>query len=265
MTVDGFEGAAEERAGGAVSALARLRTWLAGAPAYAPDAADLRAVEVAGLRLPVRAAVAVLLVAFLLLLDYHQRIDDLVRAITGWAATTPADAKRIQGVGRLLLLGGVPLLVVLVGFRDRVGRYGVRIGDWRAGAVLALGGCLAMTPVVLAIARMPVFNAYYAPQAAAPADVFISSALDVIPAEFFYRGFLMFALLRVIGPMAVVVATLPFAFAHLGKPEIETLSTLGGGLVYGWLDWRTGSVLWSALAHTWILGLVVIAAGAAPG
>jgi membrane protease YdiL (CAAX protease family) len=60
----------------------------------------------------------------------------------------------------------------------------------------------------------------------------------------------------------VVVATLPFAFAHLGKPEVETLSTLFGGLLYGWLDWRTGSVLWSGLAHTWILSLAVIGAGA---
>jgi membrane protease YdiL (CAAX protease family) len=62
-----------------------------------------------------------------------------------------------------------------------------------------------------------------------------------------------------------VIATLPFAFAHLGKPEIETLSTLAGGIAYGWLDWRSGSVLWSGLAHTWILSLAVIAAGITTG
>ncbi len=61
---------------------------------------------------------------------------------------------------------------------------------------------------------------------------------------------------------------MPFAFIHLGKPEYETLSTLGGGLLYGWLDWRTGSVLWSGLAHTWILATAVLAAamfGTPPG
>jgi membrane protease YdiL (CAAX protease family) len=108
----------------------------------------------------------------------------------------------------------------------------------------------------------PEATARYAPQAAAPLDVVLTTALEVIPAEFFYGGFLLFALLRVAGPIAVVVATLPFAFAHLGKPEVETLSTLFGGLLYGWLDWRTGSVLWSGLAHTWILSLAVIGAGA---
>jgi membrane protease YdiL (CAAX protease family) len=128
------------------------------------------------------------------------------------------------------------------------------------GLVLAVGGCIVMTPIVLALATQPAFAGYYAPQATTTADVVLTTALEVIPAEFFFRGFLLFALLRVVGPIAVVIATLPFAFAHLGKPEIETLSTLAGGLLYGWLDWRTGSVLWSGLAHTWILALVVVAA-----
>jgi membrane protease YdiL (CAAX protease family) len=61
------------------------------------------------------------------------------------------------------------------------------------------------------------------------------------------------------------VATLPFAFIHLGKPEVETLSTLLGGAAYGWLDWRTGSVLYSGLAHTWILSGIVLASAAAAG
>jgi len=159
----------------------------------------------------------------------------------------------------------VPLLVVVLLMRDRPSRYGVTLGDWRAGAAIAIAGCVLMTPIVLAVARVPAFNTYYAPQATSPLGVGLTTALEVIPAEFFYRGFLMFALLRVVGPMAVLIATLPFAFAHLGKPEVETLSTVAGGLAYGWLDWRTGSVLWSGLAHTWVLSLVVVAAGAAAG
>jgi membrane protease YdiL (CAAX protease family) len=120
-----------------------------------------------------------------------------------------------------------------------------------------------MVPVVMALARVPDFAAYYAPQSTSAPGVVLTTALEVIPAEFFFRGFLLFALLRVVGPIAVVIATLPFAFAHLGKPELETLSTLVGGLLYGWLDWRTGSVLWSGLAHTLILSIAILAAGAA--
>jgi membrane protease YdiL (CAAX protease family) len=248
-------------AGRAIAGVARLRTWLAAAPAYPASAGDLRSVDVLGLRLPVRATIAIVTVTLILLLDYHGRIDTLATALLG-APATAAELKRVQSVGRLLMLGVVPLLVVLLMLRDRPSRYGVRLGDWRAGAAIALAGCALMTPIVLSIARVPAFSAYYAPQATSPLGVTLTTALEVIPAEFFFRGFLMFALLRIVGPIAVPIAALPFAFAHLGKPEIETLSTLAGGLAYGWLDWRTGSVLWSGLAHTWILTLVVLAAGA---
>jgi len=252
-------GAAADPAG---SAAARLRTWLAAAPAYPADAGDLRTVDVLGLRLPRRATAAVILVALLLLLDYHGQVTGLLAALTGWSTAADADFKRLQGLGRLLLLAGVPLAVILLGFRDRPSRYGLQLGDWRTGVAIALGGALVMTPVAIAFAHLPSFTAYYAPQATSPVDVFLSTALDVIPAEFFFRGFLLFALLRTVGPIAVVLATLPFAFSHLGKPEIETLSTLVGGFLYGWLDWRTGSVVWSGLAHTWILSVLVLAAGA---
>ncbi len=195
-----------------------------------------------------------------MLLDYYGRINPLVDAVLGHGSGNAADMRRLGAIGRLVLLGAVPLLIVIGAFRDGPSRYGIRLGDWRAGVVIAIGGCLAMTPIVLSIAHDAAFAAYYAPIASTPFDTFLSAGLEVIPAEFFFRGFLLYTLLRVVGPVAVVVATLPFAFAHLGKPEIETLSTLGGGFLFGWLDWRTGSVLWSGLAHTWILGLVVVAA-----
>ena len=242
---------------------ARLAHWLADGPSYPANAGDLRTVSILGLALPVRATVAVLTVSLLLLLDYHGRINGLVDAVVGPFGAGVAESKRLQSLGRLVIEGAIPLLVVLLVLRDRPSRYGLRLGDWRAGATIAIAGCVVMTPVVLALARIEAFAAYYAPQGAAPLDVVVTTALEVIPAEFFFRGFLLFALLRVIGPIAVVIATLPFAFVHLGKPEVETLSTLGGGLLYGWLDWRTGSVVWSGLAHTWILAGIVIASAAA--
>ncbi len=73
----------------------------------------------------------------------------------------------------------------------------------------------------------------------------------------------MLTLVRVIGPLGVLVATMPFVFSHLGKPELELFSTLAGGLVYGWLAWRTGSIAWGAIGHVYILTLVMVLA--APG
>lgn len=245
---------------GTRTAVARAWGWVIAAPEYRAEPGDQRTVSVLGLALPVRATVATVTVALLLLLDYHGRVNGLVDAVLGPFGSTPADQKRLGALSRLVLEGLVPLLVVVLIMRDRPGRYGLRLGDVAAGLTFALGGIVVMIPVVLVLATQPDFVAYYAPQVTSAPGVVLSSALEVIPAEFFFRGFLLFALLRVTGPIAVVIATLPFAFIHLGKPELETLSTLGGGVLYGWLDWRTGSVLWSGLAHTGILSLMVLAA-----
>jgi membrane protease YdiL (CAAX protease family) len=173
--------------------------------------------------------------------------------------------QRLQAIDRLVLYGLAPLLVVVFGFRDRPARYGLRLGDWRWGIALSLAGCAVMTPVVLWFATQPDARFFYAPSWSSLPDVLVTNAMDLAPAEFLFRGFLMFALVRTIGPVGVLVATLPFVFSHLTKPELELISTLAGGMAYGWLAWRTGSIVWGAIAHTYILTLVMAAAAAAPG
>jgi membrane protease YdiL (CAAX protease family) len=114
---------------------------------------------------------------------------------------------------------------------------------------------------VLWAAAQPAFREYYAVSSTGVADLLVTHVLDLVPSEFLYRGFLMFTLLRAFGPVGVLIATMPFVFAHLGKPEFELFSTLVGGLAYGWLNWRTGSIWWSAAAHVYILTLILWAAG----
>lgn len=235
----------------------RLWTGLAAAPPYAPSAADLRTVTIAGLELPVRASLAIAVVFFAVMLDYH---GTFLPAESLGAARDPV-TMRVVALARVVLYGAVPLLVVVLLFRDRPGRYGLAIGEWRWGIPLALAGCAAMTPITLAVATLPEFRAFYGPSATAVPDVVVTNALDLASAEFAFRGFLMFALVRAIGPLGVVLAVLPFGFSHLGKPEIETISTLGGGLLYGWLAWRTQSIVYGIAAHVYILSLVTLAAG----
>ena len=114
--------------------------------------------------------------------------------------------------------------------------------------------------MIVLVARIPEIRDWYAPSMSTPGDVALSNVLDLVPAEFLIRGFLLFALLRVVGPLGVVIAIVPFAFTHIGKPDPEILSTLGGGLVFGWLNWRTGSILYSGIYHVLIQTTVIIAA-----
>ena len=117
-----------------------------------------------------------------------------------------------------------------------------------------------MTPVILWFATQPDVRAFYAPSSAPLGELLLTNGLDLVAVEFAFRGFLMLTLVRVIGPFGVLVATMPFVFGHLGKPELELFSTLGGGLVYGWLAWRTRSIVWGTIGHVYIMTLLTLAA-----
>jgi len=233
--------------------------WLSDAPAYPATAADRRAIDVLGLRLPWRATVAITVVTLVLLVDFSRTllpdtVDNLGRSPLGM---------RFVAIERSLLFGLLPLAVVVIAFRDRPSRYGITIGDWRTGVALMLVGCAVMTPLVLWFATLPDVVAYYAPSAEPLPGLLLTNGLDLAAGEFLFRGFLTFTLLRAIGPVGVLVATMPFVYVHLGKPELELYSTLAGGLIYGWLAWRTRSILWGTIGHVYILSLVVVAAAAA--
>ncbi|HEU4571268.1 MAG TPA: type II CAAX endopeptidase family protein [Candidatus Limnocylindrales bacterium] len=242
-----------------VSALRRFFEAMFAMPAYPPDERDLRTFRLAGLELPVRATVAVVAVILLVIFDFQRTLipDELLRY-----DRNPGE-QRLTAVARFLLFGIVPFAIVVLGFRDRPSRYGLRLGDWRWGLGLAVAGCIVMTPLVLALATLPDYRAYYAPSFEPLPGLLVTNTLDLATTEFFFRGFLMLTLARVIGPIALIVALFPFTLTHLTKPESELLSTFAGGAIYGWVTWRTGSIVWGALAHVYIVTLVITATGLA--
>jgi hypothetical protein len=213
-------------------------------------------VDVAGLRVPLRASVAVGLTTVVLLVDGSRVLGPEILA----AGRSP-DALRAIAIERAVLFGLMPLAVVLFAFRDAPSRYGLTLGDWRAGSALLLVGLALMTPIVVWAASLDEVRTYYAPGAEPLPELVLTNTLDLAAAEFLFRGFLMMTLLRVVGPIALLLAIMPFAFAHIGKPALELLSTPLGGFVYGWLAWRTGSIVWGTVGHVAVLCLVTMAAG----
>ena len=201
--------------------------------------------NLAGLRLPLRETVVVLVTTFVLLIDYYHPL----------ALAIGPDLS--QGLMRVALFLVVPLItLVLLG--ERPSAYGLRIGEWRAGLLVAAGIALFATPIIVVVAGLPDFAVYYGRPAADLPVAVLGNGIDVAAAEFLFRGFLLWTLVRLAGPMGVVLATFPFVFTHLGKPELETLSTFFGGLGFGWLAWRTRSVLYGALLHAYLISLIVI-------
>jgi membrane protease YdiL (CAAX protease family) len=166
---------------------------------------------------------------------------------------------RNQAIERFVVFGLLPLVLLLLLHEDPR-RYGLRIGDWRRG--LVIGGALALVsvPAIVVIALVPDIQAWYAPSMTTLPGVTLTMVLDLFPAEFLMRGFVLFILVRAVGPLGVIVAIVPFTFTHIGKPDIEAFSTLVGGLVFGWLVWRTGSIVYSAAYHVVIQTTVIVAA-----
>ncbi len=238
--------------------LADLIAAATAGPTYPAEAGDRREIRVAGLDLPVRATTALFLVTLIVLLDYTRT---LIPADIQQLGRSP-EAVRYTALLRLVVFGLVPTAVIVVGFRDRLTRYGLTLGAWRWGVGLLLAGLAIMTPIILGLATRPDFRGYYGVSAGDLGNVLLTNVLDLGAAEFLLRGFLLFTLLRRIGPLALIVVQVPFIFSHIGKPELELYSTFIGGTVFAWLDWRTGSIVWSALGHVYILTLMLVAVGA---
>ena len=224
-------------------------------PEYPPEGADLADVRLFGLAVPIRASVAVLVATALIVADQLR-----VLVPPGAGAVSGLDPVKLE---RLVLYLVVPLGVVVLGFRDRPARYAFGLGDWRWGLGLLAAGLLVMTPIILGLAQLPAFRGYYGAGSESVALRLANNLVELVPAEFLLRGFLMFALWRRIGPLALVVVQVPFVLTHVGKPDIELWSTFVGGMVFAWLDWRTSSILWSALGHVYVLTLMLVAVGGA--
>lgn len=163
---------------------------------------------------------------------------------------------------RMVLYFVIPMIIILLVFRDRPSEYGFRIGDWRTGLIWTVIGCLAMAVILYFVARTPAMQRYYA--AKAPDNVLYLlyiTAVDLFGWEFMWRGFLLFGMAAVIGPgPAIFLQAVPFAFMHLGKPELETMSTIFGGAAFGFIAWQSGSFLYPFLIHWFIASLTMLIA-----
>ncbi len=161
---------------------------------------------------------------------------------------------------RTILYLFIPLLVTLFIFRENPKEYGFQLGDWRVGLTLTALGIPLMTPILWWFVgnNASMQDYYFGYFDGLPWNTF----LDLLGWEFLFRGWLLFGYARKFGPEALWLQAVPFALAHVGKPEIETLSTIIGGFAFGWVAWRTRSFIYPFLIH-WYIGTftILVAAG----
>ena len=159
---------------------------------------------------------------------------------------------------RVLLYLLIPLLVILLFFRENPREYGFGLGDWKLGLAYTAIGIALMAPVIYFLGRGDAsMKQYY--QGFLPGLPW-TTFLDLIGWEFFFRGWILFTYARKFGHEALWLQAVPFAMAHISKPEVETLSTIFGGFAFGWVAWRTKSFIWPFLIHWFIATFIIIVA-----
>ena len=88
----------------------------------------------------------------------------------------------------------------------------------------------------------------------------VSYTFDFIFSEVFFRGFLVLAFIRYVGPSAILPMAALYCAIHFGKPLAECISSYFGGIILGAISYRTGSVLGGLVLHLGI-GLLMEISG----
>ncbi len=198
-----------------------------------------------GVTFDTRLTLAIVLTTLLALLDaYGHRLASIV------------------AYNRFIYYFIIPALVITLLWRESLADYGLRLGRWREGWLWVLGAGLGMALILWFVARQPAMADYYQARLSDnPARAIGLTAVEMFGWEFVWRGFLLFALARVVGPgPAIFLQAVPFTFMHLGKPEIETLTTIFGGAGFGFIAWRTRSFLYPWLIHWFIMSFTMLVA-----
>jgi membrane protease YdiL (CAAX protease family) len=200
---------------------------------------------IAGVQFDLQLTLLIILGTILPMIDYYNH------RITGTKA-----------YDRLILYFVIPMAVILLLFRHPPAAYGFRLGNWRVGLLWTVIGCAVMAVILWFVARTPSMQRFYAAKAPENTSYLIYiTAADLFGWEFMWRGFMLFGLARVLGPgPAIFLQAVPFAFMHLGKPELEALSTIFGGAAFGFIAWQSGSFLYPFLIHWFIAALTMLLA-----
>jgi hypothetical protein len=93
--------------------------------------------------------------------------------------------------------------------------------------------------VLLALfGQVPAMRDFYRPLRPAANDFWPWLGLvatQLLAWEYIWRAFMLFGLEPALGELAIYVQMIPFAISHVGKPEIETLTSIAGGILLGYV------------------------------
>jgi CAAX amino terminal protease family. len=166
------------------------------------------------------------------------------------------------GLASIVLRVLVPFAIIRFVFREPLSSYGWKWRGTLAHLPLYAGLYLLMVPLIVWASTQASFQQkypFYHGAAAGGASFWGYELLygaQFMGVEFFFRGFLTFALFRRFGYNALLIMAIPYVMVHFNKPLPETFGALGAALVLGTLALRAGSCIPGMFIH-WAVGMTM--------
>ncbi|MBT4511736.1 MAG: CPBP family intramembrane metalloprotease [Chloroflexi bacterium] len=146
----------------------------------------------------------------------------------------------------------LPLLAIFILLRKNPLDFGLRPGDYRIWLVHVIVTCIVAFPILIIASRFNSLQDYYTIEDFFLPRYFLEITAYQISWEFIFRGFLLFGLKEKLKEVSIIVQMVPFVLLHLGKPEIEVISTIPMGIYFGYIAYRGNSYWPAVIIHLFI-------------
>jgi membrane protease YdiL (CAAX protease family) len=161
----------------------------------------------------------------------------------------------------------LPALVIKLIFKEKIVDYGLRRKTASKVLFLYLAMFLSVLPLVYLVSFDPKFLNLYPKYEHAGRSLpelltwELAYGYQFFMLEFFFRGFILFALARYFGHVAIFIMVIPYTMIHFGKALPETLGSVIAGVALGTLALRTRSIYGGVLIHcavAWSMDLLAL-------
>ncbi|MDV2989663.1 MAG: CPBP family intramembrane glutamic endopeptidase [Dehalogenimonas sp.] len=145
----------------------------------------------------------------------------------------------------------IPVVVLLLLKKNPLD-FGLGLGKIRIWGPYVIVICLLCVPILIAASYLGDFRSYYTKENYNFLGYCLEIAVYLIGWEYIFRGFLLFGLKEKLKEASILVQMIPFVLLHFGKPELETISTILTGILFGYVAYRGGSFWPAFLIHLFI-------------
>lgn len=149
-------------------------------------------------------------------------------------------------ISSIIYFGLLPILTILIFLRKNPLDFGLRIGKYRVWIPLVVVFLAIAVPILYLSSDMSSVQGYYRNHRNSELFSYIwQMGLYMLGWEFLFRGFMIFGLKDKFKEGSILIQMIPFVLLHFGKPEIETISTIFTGILWGYICYR-GNSFWPA-------------------